>query len=172
MTYVLPIMSEIIPQSPWHGASSAYGQRGQGLQIMKVAMHTLNKHSGRFNNGLVLQLWGDGWGANNSPIYKKNSFLRYVTQGLRIGWTPSQTTQSEYDIWNTECYERLQSRFIENSSKRIGKKLKLDIVAGQETRRYEGGSQPVGNQAFFYGNENANHRLGTGFRISWKHISS
>jgi hypothetical protein len=36
-------------------------------------------------------------------------------------------------------------------------------VVIQEVRREEGGSQPAEDFIFFYGNGNANNRLGTGF---------
>jgi hypothetical protein len=36
-------------------------------------------------------------------------------------------------------------------------KYKLDLVAVQEVRWYKGGSQPVDNYTFFYGNGNANY---------------
>jgi len=38
-------------------------------------------------------------------------------------------------------------------------------VAVQEVRRDNGGSEPTDDYAIFYGNENANHHLGTGFFV-------
>jgi len=41
----------------------------------------------------------------------------------------------------------------------------LDLVAVQEVRWVEGGSQPADDYTFFYGNGNANHHLETSFLI-------
>jgi hypothetical protein len=35
----------------------------------------------------------------------------------------TQETENGYDIWNAECYESLQGRFVEKSSKGIGQHL-------------------------------------------------
>jgi exonuclease III len=44
-------------------------------------------------------------------------------------------------------------------------KYNLNLVAVQQVRRVEGGSQPADDYTFFHGNEKANHHLGTGFFI-------
>jgi hypothetical protein len=54
-------------------------------------------------------------------------------------------------------------RFTENSSKRISNKL--DLLAVQEVRWVEGGSQPAADYTFFYRNENTSHHLGTSFFV-------
>jgi len=52
--------------------------------------------------------------------------------------------------------------------KQVARKLQkynLDLVAVQEVRWNNGGSQPADDYALFYGNENANHRLGKGIFV-------
>jgi exonuclease III len=44
-------------------------------------------------------------------------------------------------------------------------KYKLDVVAVQEIRWVESGSQRAEDYTLYYGNENAKHRLGTGFFV-------
>jgi hypothetical protein len=50
-------------------------------------------------------------------------------------------------------------------------KYKLDLVEVQEVRWDEGGTEPVGDYTFFYGNGNADHHLGTGFFVHKRIIS-
>jgi exonuclease III len=42
-------------------------------------------------------------------------------------------------------------------------RYKLDLVGVQEVRWEGSGTQPAGEYTFFYGKENKNHKLGTGF---------
>jgi hypothetical protein len=51
-------------------------------------------------------------------------------------------------------------------------KCNLDLVALQEVRWVKVGSQPADDYKFFYGNENVNHHLGTGFFVHKTHFSS
>jgi hypothetical protein len=50
-------------------------------------------------------------------------------------------------------------------------KYKLDLVGVQEVRWDMGGTEPAANYAFFYGNENADHHLVTGFFVHKRIIS-
>jgi len=61
-------------------------------------------------------------------------------------------------------------RFTENRSKRTGKIS--DLVAVQEVRGVEDGSQPAENCTYLYGKENADHHIGTGFFIHKEIISA
>jgi hypothetical protein len=51
-------------------------------------------------------------------------------------------------------------------------KYNLDLVAVQKVSWVEGGSQPADDITFFYGNENANHQLGTDFFLVYKGMRS
>jgi hypothetical protein len=51
-------------------------------------------------------------------------------------------------------------------------KYNLDLVAVQDARWGEGGSQPAGDYPVSYENGNANHKLGTGFFIHEEIISA
>jgi hypothetical protein len=42
-------------------------------------------------------------------------------------------------------------------------RYKLDLVGVQEVRWKDGGTEPVGEDTFFYGKGNENHELGTCF---------
>jgi hypothetical protein len=42
-------------------------------------------------------------------------------------------------------------------------RYKLDLVGVQDNRWEGGGTEPVGEQSFFYGKGNENHELDTGF---------
>jgi exonuclease III len=63
-----------------------------------------------------------------------------------------------FRIWNVKS---LQGRFTGTSRKR-NSKYKLDLLAVQEVRWEEGGTEPAGTYTFFYGNRNENHDLGAG----------
>jgi hypothetical protein len=51
-------------------------------------------------------------------------------------------------------------------------KYKLDLVRVQEVRWDGGGTEPTGEYTFFYGQENENHKLGTGFFMHKRIISA
>jgi exonuclease III len=51
-------------------------------------------------------------------------------------------------------------------------KYKLDLVGVQEVRWNGGGTEPAGQYTFFYGKENQNHELGTGFFVHKTIISA
>jgi hypothetical protein len=57
---------------------------GYGLHIWRLAANILNKLSGETDKMWSSSL-GVGRGVNNSSPQKKNSSLRNVTQGLRLG---------------------------------------------------------------------------------------
>jgi exonuclease III len=71
-----------------------------------------------------------------------------------------------FGTWNVTCLFRAGS--LTTVAKEISK-YKLDLVGVQEVRWDRGGTEPAGENTFFYGMGNENHELGTGFFV---HISS
>jgi exonuclease III len=65
-----------------------------------------------------------------------------------------------FGTWNVRSLYRagLLRTVVEEISK-----FKLDLVGIQEVRWDRGGTKPAGGYKFFYGRENENHELGTGF---------
>jgi hypothetical protein len=51
-------------------------------------------------------------------------------------------------------------------------KYKLDLLEVQEVRWYRGGTEPAGEDTFFYAKGNENHELGTCFFFAHKRIIS
>jgi hypothetical protein len=51
-------------------------------------------------------------------------------------------------------------------------RYKLHLVGVQEVRLEGGGTEPAGEYTFFYGKDNENHELGTGFFVHKRIINS
>jgi len=69
----------------------------------------------------------------------------------------------------------VRSLYRTGSLKSIVRKLvkyNFCLVAVQEVRWVEGGSQPADNYTFLYGNGNANHHLGTGSFVRKRIVSA
>jgi hypothetical protein len=66
----------------------------------------------------------------------------------------------EFGIWNVRCLYRAGS--LKTVASELAK-FNLDLVAVQEVRWENGGSQPADD--YFYENGNANHHLGIGFFV-------
>jgi hypothetical protein len=73
------------------------------------------------------------------------------------------------------CIGQVQSLYRAGSLVTVSKELtkyRLNLVGVQEVRWEGGGTDPAGEYTFFYGKENENHELGTGFFCAQKnHIS-
>jgi exonuclease III len=67
-----------------------------------------------------------------------------------------------FGTWNVRSLYR--SDYLKTVSGELAK-YKLDLVGVQEVRWDKGGTEPAGDCTFFYGNENADHHLGTGFFV-------
>jgi exonuclease III len=73
-----------------------------------------------------------------------------------------------FGTWNVKSLYRPGS--LKTVSGELGK-YKLDLVGVQEVRWDKRGTEPAGDYAFFYGNGNADHLLGTGFFVHKRIIS-
>jgi hypothetical protein len=71
--------------------------------------------------------------------------------------------------WNVRSLYRAGSLMI--VSKELDR-YKLGLVRVQEVRWEVGGTEPVGEYIFFYGKENENHELTTGFFVHKTIISA
>jgi hypothetical protein len=65
-----------------------------------------------------------------------------------------------FGTWNVRSLYRAGS--LRTLAEEISK-YKLNLVGVQEVRWNGGGTEPTGEYTFFYGKENENHELGTGF---------
>jgi exonuclease III len=73
-----------------------------------------------------------------------------------------------FGTWNVRSMYRAGS--LRAVAEEISK-YKLDLVGVQELRWGGGGTEPAGEYTFFYGKENENYELGTGFFVRKRIIS-
>jgi hypothetical protein len=74
-----------------------------------------------------------------------------------------------FGMWNVRSL--YETGLLMTVAKEISK-YKLDLVGVQEVRRDRGGIEPAGKYTLFYGKENENHELATGFFVHKRIISS
>jgi exonuclease III len=74
----------------------------------------------------------------------------------------AQKTDMRFGTWNVRSLYR--SGPLKTVSRELTK-YKLDLVGVQEVRWDKGGTDPVGDFTFFYGNGNSDHHLGTSFFV-------
>jgi exonuclease III len=74
-----------------------------------------------------------------------------------------------YGTWNVRSLYRVGS-FMTVATE--VSKCKSDSVGVQEVRWDRGGTEPAGEYTFFYGKENDNHKLGTGFFVQKRIMSA
>jgi exonuclease III len=68
----------------------------------------------------------------------------------------------KFGTWNVRSLDRAGSLMTVASEI---SKYKFDLVGAQEVRWERGGTERAGDYIFFYGNENENHKLRTGFFV-------
>jgi exonuclease III len=74
-----------------------------------------------------------------------------------------------FGTWNVRSFYRAVS--LMTVSRELSR-YKLDLVGVQEVRWEGNGTELKGEYTFFYGKENENHELGTGFFVHKRIIST
>jgi len=111
---------------------------GDGLQVWRVAVNVLNKQSWTVDKGWPSSLRVE-WGAETH--HKWN-----VPQGLRIWqilWN-DLGNRKWYKIWTWNVRSLSRAGLLKTVASEL-EKYNLDLVAVQEVRWCEGGSQPTDN---------------------------
>jgi exonuclease III len=74
-----------------------------------------------------------------------------------------------FDTWNIRSLYRIVS--LKTVARELGK-YKLDLVGVHEVRWEKGGAERAEVYAFFYGQGNGDHQLGTGFYVHKRILSA
>jgi exonuclease III len=74
-----------------------------------------------------------------------------------------------FGAWNVRSLHRAGA--LKMLAKELGK-YKLDLVGVQEVRCGKGGTERAEDYAFFYGEGNGHHQLGTGFFVHKRIVSA
>jgi hypothetical protein len=135
--------------------------RGDGLQIWRVATSILNKQLRTAGRGWTSSLGVGGLTTHHRKIICVAKYL----QGSRK-WTDSlarhkhQKMDMRFGTWDVGSLYRAGS--LKTVTRELGK-YKLDLVSVQEVRWEKEGTERAEDYTFFYGAGNEDHQLGTGF---------
>lgn len=107
--------------------------------------------------GETLQLGvGRGRGEQTSTVKNLNFHeILSVGSGQDRFFGTSQAPENGRKIWNVECYDPLQDRFIVDGSRGV-KKYKLGLVGVQNVRWEKGGNERAGICTFIYAERKKN----------------
>jgi len=134
---------------------------GDGLQIWRVAVNILNKQLTMGDP----QALGLGEGLTDPHREKPDCCeTLHRSSALDTSLKPSRQRKmdTKFRTWNVNSVCRTGS--LKSVTSELTK-YNLDLAAVEEVGWDKDYSEPAGDFIFFYGNENANHHLGTGFFV-------
>jgi hypothetical protein len=145
--------------------------RGDGLQIWRIAVNMLNKQSWTADSGWSSSL-GVVQGANNPPLLNSILVTNHYAQPRNRTDYLAQPKRWKMDMrfgtWNVRILYRSGS--LKTVARELGK-CKLNLV-GVQVRWDKDGTEQAEDYTFFYGTGNEDHQLGTGFFFVHKRIIS
>jgi hypothetical protein len=147
-------------------ARSQVADRGDGLQIWRVAANILNKQQRTADRGWPSSL---GLGGGLTTTHRKNLYVAKYLQPPRK-WTDSlarpKHRKNGYEIRLARGMSGASIRQVnwKLQARELGK-YKLDPVGVQEVRWEKRGTKRAEDYTFFYGEGNENNQLETGFTV-------